>query len=83
MRPIVANDVHFNDYAMQVFLCFFQFENARSSDTTISNVHVNKVLLVTFAIYYCAIIHNILNNLLHGHEHVYGHYWLIFGEKVD
>ena len=45
---------------------------------TISNVHVNKVLLVTFAICCCAIIHNIFINLLRGHEHVYGHYWPIW-----
>ena len=45
---------------------------------TISNVHVNKVLLVTFAICCYVIIRNIFINLLRGHEHVYGHYWPIW-----
>ena len=50
--------------------------------TTFSNVRINKVLLVTFANCCCAIIRNIFINLLHGHEHVYGHYWPIWEKKV-
>ena len=50
--------------------------------TTISNVHVNKVLLVTFASCCCAIIRNTFVNLLHGHEHVYRYYWPIWEKKA-
>ena len=48
--------------------------------TTISNVQVNKVLLVTFVICCCAIIRNIFINLLYSHEH--GHYWPISEKKA-
>ena len=46
----------------------------------ISNINVNKIILVTFAIYCCAIIRNIFINLLHIYEH--GHYWPIWDKKA-
>ena len=65
-----------------MFMLFFIWKCTKFGHTTISNVHVNKVLLVTFAICCCAIIRNVFINLLRSHEHVYGHYWPIWEKKA-
>ena len=61
---------------------FFNLEKQEVRTHDRFHCSCQKVLLITFAIFCCAIIRNIFINLLRGHEHVYGQYWPILGVEI-